>query len=155
MANEQERLDEQDRGLLIAVALGLSFDIRIFSERLRQEIDRLGRSGLNEQSIIGVLSQDYTTNGRIFGELRNSIKRGVVGSINQVFRREGGMGQGLRWVAVSKNICSDCVARAGEIDTWSGWESRGMPGSGWSICREYCYCQLIPEEVEIDDRIKI
>ena len=65
------------------------------------------------------------------------------------------MGQKLRWVAVSKNLCPDCEDRAGEIDTWEGWESRGMPASGWSVCKEYCYCQLIPEDIEINDKLKI
>ena len=154
-SKKQEQLDEQDRGLLIAVALGLSYDIRIFAQRLGQEIDRLTRSGLDEQSIIGVLRQDLSTNGRIFGELRNSIKRGVVGGINQAFRRTGEMGKGLKWIAISKNLCDDCRQRSGEVDTWDNWEARGMPGSGWSICKEYCYCQLMPESLDIDDSITL
>lgn len=152
---EQEKLDEQDRRLLTAIIAGMSFDIRIFAQRLGQEVQRLRRSGTDEQSIIGVLEQDFTSNGRIFGELRNAIKRGVIGGINQVFRREGDMGKGLRWVAVSKNICPDCKSRAGEVDTIENWQARGMPASGWSVCKEYCYCQLIPESIEIDDKIQI
>lgn len=152
---DEKRLDDKDRGILLWVTLGLSYDVRIFTERLGQEIDRLIRSGVSEQSIIGVLSQDLNSRGRIFGEFRNSIKRGVVGGINQAFRRAGEMGQKLRWVAVSKNICPDCEERAGQVDSWEGWESRGMPASGWSVCKEYCYCQLIPADVEIDDNLKI
>lgn len=152
---DEKRLDDKDRGILLWVTLGLSYDVRIFAERLGQEIDRLIRSGVSEQSIIGVLSQDLNSRGRIFGEFRNSIKRGVVGGINQAFRRAGEMGQKLRWVAVSKNICPDCEERAGQVDTWEGWESRGMPASGWSVCKEYCYCQLIPADIEIDDNLKI
>lgn len=152
---DEKRLDDKDRGILLWVTLGLSYDVRIFAERLGQEIDRLIRSGVSEQSIIGVLSQDLNSRGRIFGEFRNSIKRGVVGGINQAFRRAGEMGQKLRWVAVSRNICPDCEERAGQVDTWEGWESRGMPASGWSVCKEYCYCQLIPADVEIDDNLKI
>ena len=148
-------LDEKDRRLLIETALGLSYDIRIFSERLGQEIDRLTRNGLDEQSIIRVLEQDLATNGRIFGELRNSIKRGVTGGINQAFRRAGEMGQSLKWIAISKNPCDDCRSRAGEVDTWDNWEARGMPSSGWSVCKEYCYCQLMPESLDIDDTITI
>ena len=153
--NEKENLDGQDRRLLTAVAVGLSYDIRIFAERLGQEIDTLRRNGLDEQSIIGVLSQDFKTSGRIFGELRNAIKRKVTGGINQAFRRSGKMGEGLKWIAVSKNLCDDCRGRAGEVDTWENWESRGMPASGWSICKEYCYCQLMPESMEIDDVIQL
>ena len=154
MAKKRE-LDEKDRRLLIETALGLSYDIRIFSERLGQEIDRRTRNGLDEQSIIRVLEQDLATNGRIFGELRNSIKRGVTGGVNQAFRRAGEMGQSLKWIAISKNLCDDCRSRAGEVDTWDNWEARGMPASGWSICKEYCYCQLMPESLDIDDTITI
>ena len=154
MAKKRE-LDEKDRRLLIETALGLSYDIRIFSERLGQEIDRLTRNGLDEQSIIRVLEQDLATNGRIFGELRNSIKRGVTGGVNQAFRRAGEMGQSLKWIAIYKNLCDDCRSRAGEVDTWDNWEARGMPASGWSICKEYCYCQLMPESLDIDDTITI
>ena len=155
MANKRNGLDETDRRLLTEIASGLSYDTRIFDQRFRQEIDRLTRSGLDEQSIIGVLEQDFISNGRIFGELRNSIKRGVVGGINQAFRSVGKMGEKLRWVTVSKNVCDDCLSVSGEIDTLENWEGRGLPGSGWSICKEYCYCQLIPEDIEIDDNLKI
>ena len=152
---DQEGLDDKDREILLWVTLGLSYDVRIFSERLGQEIERLTRSGVSEQSIIGVLDTDFRGKGRIFGEFVRSVKRGVVGGINQAFRRSGEMGRKLRWITVSKNVCPDCESRAGELDTWEGWESRGMPASGWSVCKEYCYCQLMPEDIEINDTIKI
>ena len=154
MAKKRE-IDEQDRRLLIEIATGMSYDTRIFAERLRQEVDRLRRGGVDEQQIIRILERDFSTNGRIFGELRNAIKRGLVGGINQAFRRTGAMGQSLRWIAISKNLCDDCRTRAGEIDTWEGWEARGLPASGWSICKEYCYCQLMPESLDIDDTIQL
>ena len=152
---DKEGLDDKDREILLWVALGLSYDVRIFSERLGQEIERLTRSGVSEQSIIGVLDTDFRSKGRIFGEFVRSVKRGVVGGINQAFRRSGEMGRKLRWITVSKNVCPDCESRAGELDTWEGWESRGMPASGWSVCKEFCYCQLMPEDIEINDTIKI
>jgi hypothetical protein len=152
---ENEELDDKDREILLWVTLGLSYDIRIFAERIGQETERLVRSGVSEQSIIGVLDTDFNQRGRIFGEFRNSIKRGLIGGINQAFRRTGEMGQKLRWITVSKNVCPDCETRAGQLDTWDGWEARGMPSSGWSVCKEYCYCQLMPEDIEMDDTIKI
>ena len=153
MAKKGNELDGKDRRLLAEIATGMSHDSRVFNQRLRQQIERLTKSGLDEQSIIRVLEQDFSSNGRIFGELRNSIKRGIVGGINQAFRRAGKMGQSLRWVAVSSNICDDCLSVAGKVDTWEGWEMRGMPGSGWSICKDHCYCQLVPDEMDIDDQI--
>tara|TARA_R110000744_G_C19367374_1_gene562050 strand:+ start:5244 stop:5714 length:471 start_codon:yes stop_codon:yes gene_type:complete len=152
---DEEILDDKDRGLLLFVALGISYDTRIFSERLGQEINRLVRSGVSQQSIASILNADFRTNGRIFGELKNAIKRGVVGGINQAFRRSGNLGKELKWIAVSKNICPDCKSRAGKVDSWEGWEARGMPGSGWSVCKEYCYCQLLPSSLEIEEIIKI
>tara|TARA_Y100001963_G_scaffold84325_1_gene116910 strand:+ start:234 stop:701 length:468 start_codon:yes stop_codon:yes gene_type:complete len=153
MANGRDNLDEQDRRLFTAITSRMSYDSRIFNQRIRKEIDRLRRAGLDEQSIIRVLSQDLESNGRIFGELRNAIKYGIVGGINQAFRRAGKMGQSLRWVAISKNPCDDCISVAGKVDTWEGWERRGMPGSGWSICKDHCYCQLVPDDMDIDDTI--
>jgi hypothetical protein len=35
------------------------------------------------------------------------------------------------------------------------WVARGMPGTGWSVCRASCYCQIVPEKTDIDDVIKI
>ena len=155
MPDTKGKLDDKDRAVLLWVTAGLSYDARIFSERLGQEIRRLNESGISEQSIIRSLDADLRGSGRIFGELRNSIKRGIVGGINQAFRRNGRMGEKLRWIAVSKNLCSDCASRAGDIDTWDGWMSRGMPGSGWSLCKEFCYCQLVPNGMEIDDKVQL
>ena len=155
MANGKDNLDEQDRRLFTAIASRMSYDSRIFNQRIGKEVDRLRRAGLDEQSIIRVLSQDLSTNGRIFGELRNAIKRGIVGVINQAFRRSGEMGQSLRWVTVSKNPCDDCITVAGQVDTWENWEKRGMPGSGWSLCNDNCYCQLVPDDMEIEDTVLI
>jgi len=152
---KKEQLDGWDRRLFTAIASRLSYDTRIFSERLRQEIDRLRKAGVGEQQIITILTQDFNNHGRIFGELRNSVKRGVIGGINQAFRRFGDMGGSLKWVAISYNLCPDCKKRAGEVDTWEGWEARGMPASGWSICKEYCYCQLIPVRFDVEDVIKL
>ena len=152
---QDQELDDKDREILLWIALGLSYDVRIFTERLAQEVDRLTRAGVNQQSIIGFLTQDLTTNGRIFGEFRNSIKRGIVGGINQAFRRAGEVGQKLKWVTVSKNICSDCESRAGQSETWDTWQSLGMPGSGWSICKEHCYCQLVPDSFDVDDKLQL
>ena len=152
---DKETLDDKDRGLLLLVALGISYDTRIFGERLRQEINRLVRSGVSQQSIASIINSDFQSNGRIFGELKNAIKRGVVGGINQAFRRSGRMGKELKWIAVSKNICPDCKSRAGQVDSWEGWEIKGMPGSGWSVCKEYCYCQLLPASLNIEEIIKI
>ena len=118
----------------------------------------LRRSGMGDGDILGVLAADFNTNGRIFGEFRNTIKRGIVSGIMQSFRvgQDNVFGDNikLRWVSVgSPKICVDCAARVGEVDTWENWQSAGLPASGFSVCKEYCYCQLVPEDIEIDDKI--
>ena len=155
MANGKEKLDGKDRQILNRVTSGMSFDIRVLSERIKQEIQRLRRSGLDEQQIIGVLSRDFESKGRIFGEFQNAVKRGLIGGINQAFRRTGKMGQSLKWISVSKNVCPDYKERAGEVDTYENWVAKGLPASGWSLCKEYCYCQLMPESLDIDENITI
>ena len=52
-------------------------------------------------------------------------------------------------------ICDDCIERSGEVDTFANWEARGLPGTGWSVCRGACYCVLVPEDVESSNTLKI
>ena len=60
----------------------------------------------------------------------------------------------MQWVSVgSPRICVDCQDRIGEVRTWNEWEALGLPASGFSVCKEFCYCQLVEESVEIDDKV--
>jgi hypothetical protein len=150
---------EEDERLLRWILLGIGFDINIFATRIKREIAVLGESGATEQAIAEILKRDLSTNGRIFGELRNSIKRGIVLAIMQSSRFGqaaiyGDSVELFKWVNVEGHkICEDCLGRAGGLDTWEGWMSRGMPGSGWSLCSGNCYCILVPEGVKIDDTV--
>ena len=105
---------------------------------------------MSDEALAGILAADLSTHGPIFGELRNSIVRGIVFGNNQ-FSRTGQIevyGDSIdlfRWVTIQGHrICDDCQGREGEIDTLDGWISRGMPGAGWSLCGGYCYCILVP-----------
>jgi len=151
-------LDTRDRKIIEWVAKILGFDIATFGQRIRQQIESLRGVGVSEQSIARFLDTDLKSKGRIFGELANSIKRGIVAGIMQISRREINVGDSVnyRWVVAQgvKN-CDDCLTREGEIDTWDGWIGRGMPATGWSICRHHCYCQVVPENTDIDDIIEI
>ena len=54
----------------------------------------------------------------------------------------------MQWASVgSPKICVDCEGRIGEIRTWDEWEAVGFPASGFSVCKEFCYCQLIPTDI--------
>ncbi len=161
MANEKDRfskLDKRDREIVRWVTTILSGEIQVFNARIRQQIEILRGAGLSEQSIVGFLSEDLGTSGRIFGEFKNAVKRGIVGGIMQASRRELYLGGSVnyRWVVANGvENCKDCIGRAGEVDTWDNWALRGMPGTGWSVCRAHCYCQLVPDETDIDNVINI
>jgi hypothetical protein len=49
------------------------------------------------------------------------------------------------WAAALKKTCPDCLPRHGQIDSWERWAVRGLPRSGWSVCRDKCQCVLIPQ----------
>jgi|TARA_B100000519_G_scaffold115198_1_gene99563 hypothetical protein len=156
--NEEE--EQQENNTLLWAALGLSFGIDIFVSRINREIEVLRGAGLDDRTIVATLDNDLSTNGRIFGELRNNIKRAIVLGVMQGFRvgQDNIYGDNVRfrWVSVgSPRICPDCQERVGSVRTWDEWERLGVPASGFSVCKEYCYCQLVPESVQIDDSIVV
>ena len=159
MANNDElteentqSLEQEDENILLWATLGVSYGIDIFITRLEREIALLRNAGVTDAAILDILGNDLATNGRIFGEFRNTIKRGIVSATMQASRvgadRVYGDSVAMRWVSVgTPKICPDCEIRIGEIRSWEEWESLGLPASGFSVCNEFCYCQLVPEDV--------
>ena len=155
---DQEELSEEDQAIFAYAAFGISFSIDGFAQEIRSEIRKLRAAGISDGEIGRILAADLATGGRIFGSFRNSIKRGVVSGIMQAHRvgqdKIYGDSLKMKWVTVgSPNICPDCERRVGRIESWNIWESIGLPASGFSICKGYCYCQLIPTSFPIEDRI--
>ena len=155
-----EELKQDDQFILLWAALGTTVGVDVFVTRIESEIARLRSANIGNREIVRILGDDLANRGRIFGEFSNSLKRGVVSGVMQGARigQDTVYGNRLRfrWVSVGSNkICSDCQDRIGRIETWEAWESIGLPATGFSICKEFCYCQLIPEDVEIDDRVVI
>ena len=160
MANDElteeitENIEEEDENILLWATLGISYGIDIFVTRLEREIALLRNAGITDVAILDILGNDLATNGRIFGEFRNTIKRGIVSATMQASRigadRVYGDSLMMRWVSVgTPKICPDCIARVGEVRSWAEWESLGFPASGFSVCKEFCYCQLVPEGVSM------
>ena len=157
MADEEQNtqdIKEEDENILLWATLGSSFGIDIFLTRLEREIAILRNAGITETAIVNILGNDFANNGRIFGEFRNTVKRGIVSSVMQASRvgadRVYGDRMMFRWVSVgTPKICVDCEDRIGDIRSWEEWESLGFPASGFSVCKEFCYCQLVPEEIEM------
>ena len=89
MADEIENtqnLKEEDENILLWATLGISFGIDIFITRIEREIALLRNAGVSEAAIVNILGNDLATGGRIFGEFRNTVKRGVISAIMQASR---------------------------------------------------------------------
>ena len=163
MANEEQDtqvIEEEDENILLWATLGISYAIDIFVTKIEREIALLRNAGITEAEILNILGNDLATNGRIFGELRNTIKRGIVSATMQASRggadRVYGDSVMMRWVSVgTPKICVDCTPRIGQVRSWDEWEALGLPASGFSVCKEFCYCQLVPEEVSMPASLSV
>lgn len=155
MADEKRiNIEEEDEEVILLLALLLSYDLRIFALRIEGLVTGLRQQGVRDERILEILTTDLRGNGRIFGELRNSIRRGIYYGITQLSQmgQAGVYGDSVSgealytWVNVEDGhkICDDCLNRAGAQDTWNNWIARGMPATGWSICGSACLCILDP-----------
>ena len=166
MANDElteeitQNLKEEDENILLWATLGISFGIDVFITRIEREIALLRNAGVSEAAILNILGNDLATGGRIFGEFRNTIKRGIVSATMHASRvgqdRIYGDSMSMQWVSVgSPKICIDCADRIGEVRSWDEWEANGLPASGFSVCKEFCYCQLIPSSIEMPPSLQV
>ena len=127
------------------------YDSEVFAQRVNKTIQTQGARGITFSNTAGMLATDMAERGRVFGELRNSIKESLVEGINQ--SGQAGSFQAydpeektiFTWVTVAGHkICHDCSPRGGQRATLKEWEEQGMPATGWSVCGGYCYCILDP-----------
>ena len=155
----QGDLTEEDESIILWATLATAFAIDIFATRIEQQIALLGQAGVSNAGIANALRGDLLSRGRIFGELDNSIRRGIISGVMQGSRlgQDKVYGNNLmRWVTVgSPKICPDCEDRIGNIQSWDEWESVGLPASGFSVCKEFCYCQLIPAEISMPSALRL
>ena len=157
MADEEQNqgnLKEEDENILLWATLGISFGIDMFITRIEREIALLRNAGISNAAIIDILGNDLATGGRIFGEFRNTIKRGIVSATMQASRvgqdRVYGDRLDMQWVSVgSPKICPDFEGIISQIRSWDEWEAVGLPASGFSVCKEFCYCQLVPSSISM------
>ena len=155
-----ENLKEEDENILLWATLGISFGIDVFITKLEREIALLRNAGVSEAAIVAILGNDLATGGRIFGEFRNTIKRGIVSATMHASRvgqdRIYGDSVEMQWVSVgSPKICIDREDRIGGVRSWDEWESVGLPASGFSVCKEFCYCQLIPSKISMPASLSV
>jgi|TARA_R110002074_G_scaffold368959_2_gene543554 hypothetical protein len=126
------------------------FDAQTFSTNIQKQISTMTSSGMSRGAIASSLNTDMKSGGRIFGQLKNNIKSGVVEGVQETAK----LGQydnydldkgNFAWVTVGGHkVCADCDGRAGDVGTFNYHETEGLPGAGWSVCQAYCYCVLDP-----------
>tara|TARA_Y100000034_G_scaffold1495_1_gene1888 strand:+ start:3368 stop:3859 length:492 start_codon:yes stop_codon:yes gene_type:complete len=163
MADEEQitqNLEEEDENILLWATLGISFGIDVFLTKIEREVALLRNAGVSEAAILDILGNDLATNGRIFGEFRNTLKRGIVSATMHASRmgadRVYGDSLMMQWVSVgTPRICVDCEPRIGQVKTWDEWEAIGLPASGFSVCKEFCYCQLVPANVPMPSSLQL
>ena len=148
-----EKLDEltpEQELLLLGIIEKAVNQAQIFEMQIQQEINTMIINGMADDTAEMAIKIDLKKGGRLFGMLNNSIKAALVEGINQSSR----LGQyqqyeldqqEFTWVTVSGHrICEDCESRAGDTGTFQYHADKGLPGAGWSLCKQYCYCVLDP-----------
>ena len=145
------KLPPEARELLDQAMGKMLYDADVFSSRGNKAVRAQAAAGMSANAIKAGLLNDMQTGGRVFGEIRNSIKGSLVEGINQSSR--AGQFQALdpesdtlfTWVTVAGHkVCLDCAPRGGQQKTLKEWEQEGLPGTGWSVCKGYCYCIIDP-----------
>ncbi len=145
-----DNLPPEVETMLLGVMDKMIYDVKTFSNSLEKTVFSMTQAGVAPNMIKETLANDMETGGSIFGKLRNDTKASIVDGINQSAK----MGQyenydldkgQFAWVTVGGHkVCGDCDGRAGITLTFKEWEAEGLPGSGWSVCKGFCYCVLDP-----------
>ncbi len=155
-----DKLTPEQEILLLSIIEKAARQADIFELEIQQQINTMIANGMTSNTAEMSIKGDLRKGGRLFGMLNNSIKSALVEGINQSSR----LGQyqqyeldatEFTWVTVSGHrICEDCLSRAGDTGTFEYHASKGLPGAGWSLCKQYCYCVLDPTG-EISNNIQV
>ena len=140
----------------------LTYDVLAFQSMVNKEVAIMSAGGIGARGVADAIKADLTNNGRVFSTFKNNVKSGVVGANTgasrlgqkQIYDKAQGQDRWL-WVAVGGHkVCLDCDGRAGQVNSYSYWEKNGVPSSGWSVCKGFCYCVLDPVG-NMDQKVKV
>tara|TARA_Y100000004_G_scaffold46150_1_gene50650 strand:+ start:54 stop:551 length:498 start_codon:yes stop_codon:yes gene_type:complete len=129
----------------------------IVTSNLVNRVQMMQTSGMSTTEIKKILLTDLVTGGRIFGQLRNGVKRisknaiEEVGNIATYQKFLSANYKEYKWITVGKNICPDCKDRHGEVGDIKFFTAIGLPKSGFSVCEDNCNCQLVPVQYKGED----
>ena len=159
-----EKFSPEAETMLLGIVDRMVYDTRLFSTELQKTVQTMLSNGMAEDVIKQTLNNDMRTGGAIFGKLQNDLKANIIEATNQSGRmaqyeeyfKEYDEKSLFRWVTVTGHkICPDCQSLSGvEALTFEQWESMGLPASGHTVCRGYCYCVLDPVG-KMDKEVKV
>ena len=134
-----------------SMEISLSASVTRTSTSVKELVQKLRLSGMDDAAIKSNLNKDLLEGGRIFGEFRRAVQASTEGTIGKIstdaYLAEFGVDIQYTWIAALVNTCEDCLPRHGEVKSFDQWEAEGLPRTGWSVCRENCQCVLIPQEI--------
>jgi len=152
-------------GVSVSDRKSIAREMGIFEENLQSNIDtfknkssllvaNLRKRGSTDQDIINVLLDDFDNNGQLFGSLKRQMFGASVEMLQNVDNdikltewKEQGYSEDETWVSVLVNTCEDCFPRHSVTRPHNEWVEMGLPGTGWSVCKARCQCQLIPNSI--------
>ena len=129
----------------------------IVTSNLTSRINSMRLSGMAVSEVRKVLIADLIAGGRIFGQLRNGVKRisknaiEEAGNIAAIKAFEQAGLKEYEWITVGKNICPDCRPRHGMEGDLGYFRSIGLPKSEFSVCGTNCNCMLVPVQYVGED----
>ena len=132
----------------------------IVTSNLTSRINSMRLSGMAASEVRKVLIADLISGGRIFGQLRNGVKRiskNAIEEAGNVAAQKAFEAKGLKqykWITVGKNICPDCKPRHGETGELEYFKAIGLPKSEFSVCGTNCNCMLVPIEYKGEELSK-
>ena len=145
-----DNLSPQQEILLLGIIEKAAVQAEIIELQIQQEIATMVNNGMSVKGAEMAIKVDFKKGGTLHSLIQNYIKSSIIEGVNQSSRlgqyEEYELDVGtFTWVTVSGHrICDDCNSRAGDIGTFNYHADKGLPGAGWSICKQYCYCVLDP-----------
>ena len=162
-----DKLSPEQELLLLAILEKASLQADLIDIQIRQQVKTMMTNGMTRIGAESTIRMDLRKGGPLYGLINNYIKSSIIEGVNQSSRlgqyQNYDLDEGtFSWVTVSGHrICDDCQSRAtmGER-TFNEWADIGLPGSGWSVCKQYCYCVLDPtgdisKNIEVPTESKI
>ena len=145
-----DNLSPQQEILLLGIIEKAAVQAEIIELQIQQELATMITNGMTQKGAEMAIKVDLKKGGALHGLVQNYIKSSIIEGVNQSSR----LGQyeqyeldvgTFTWVTVSGHrICEDCQSRTGDTGTFEYHASKGLPGAGWSLCKQYCYCVLDP-----------